>query len=112
MELEIFRQLQVAPPLESLDPTANRTGVPLRPATNVGDAGGVVGGGGGGGEEAANEELLQLLGLEALSTDSATATELLLANFCSSMQTGDENDAFLERRDDQVGWSGVINSVS
>ena len=110
MELEIFRQLQVAPPLESLDPTANRTGAPLRPATNVGDAGGVVSGGGG--EEATNEELLQLLGLEALSTDSATATELLLANFCSSMQNGDENDAFLERRNDQVGWSGVINSVS
>ena len=79
----------------------DRNAAPLRPTpliTNYdhsGGGGGGVGGVGGGGD-AAGEELLQLLGLDPLTANSAAATELLLANFCSSMQMGNENDAFLD----------------
>ena len=103
LEYEIYRQLHLGPPVEDThfitSRPMERVAAPAAPRTAPAGGGcGVDIGGGGGGED-----LLQLLGLDPSAVNSAAATELLLANFCSSMQIGNENDAFLDpqRREDE-----------
>jgi len=92
LEYEIYRQLHLGPPVEESSNfithrSKERVAAPSssRPPLS----------GGGGGDQNGGGELLQLLGLDPSSVSSAAATELLLANFCSSMQMGNEADAFL-----------------
>ena len=102
LEYEIYRQLQMAPPLDEGPHFGIAYHYRNAPALSAADRGSGDGVGGG---DAAGDELLQLLGLDPLTANSAAATELLLANFCSSMQQmGDEKDAFLRTEDagDQV----------